>query len=415
MTFPGGLTPTGFQAETTADVQASIERDELALMDPALNLSTTQPLGQLNGIFAGASSNKWALLQAIYAAIDPANAVGVQLDNLCALTGVTRLPATPTVVSCTCNFNAGQTYAAGQLVANIAGAPQYTFTNVAPVVNTPGGTQTVVFQATQTGPIAVNAATLTVITSAVGGWTSITNALSGTTGTNIETDTQLRLRRATLLVAAGGCTIDSIRSGLLNPTLVPGVLNASVLENNTDATDGLGNPPHSFQALIWDGTGLAANNTQIAQAIWNAKPSGIRSYGTSSAIATDASGNPQTVFFTRVTQLPIYFAMTVVTTGAAAFIAAGGVALIQAALGMVFAALQPGADVQIVNGVPVIKSRSTVYALQCEAAVLSVQGVLDIAPGTFSSTPPPFRRVWEPATSFRPLPSSRRWARSRLS
>lgn len=360
MTFPGGLTTAGFQAETTADVQTSLERDELSLIDPALNLSPTQPLGQLNGIFASAAANVWALLQAIYAAIDPAGAVGVQLDNLCALTGVTRLPATVTLVSVTCNFNAAQVYTVGQLVANIVGLPQYTFTNVSAIPSTAGGPQTVVFQCTQTGPIPANASTLTVITFAVGGWNSITNPTSGTLGTNIETDTALRLRRAALLVAAGGCTIDSIRSSLLNPTLVPGILNAAVLENNGDLTDGLGNPPHSFQALIWDGAAPAADNLKIAQAIWNSKPSGIRSFGASSALAIDATGKQQQVFFTRVVQVQIYFAITVKVS--LSFPVAGD-ALVQLAISGVLAALKPG---------------DPVIAEACKAAVMAVQGVVDV-------------------------------------
>lgn len=361
MTYPGGLTSAGFQAETTQDVQTSIQNDELALIDPALNLSATQPLGQLNGIFASAAANVWALLQAIYAALDPNGAVGVQLDNLCAITGITRLSATATLVNCTVNLNAGQSYTAGQLIANIAGYPQYTFTNVSAITSVGAGNYSAVFQCTQTGPITVNAGTLTVITSAVAGWNSITNATGGTTGTLVETDTALRIRRASLLVAAGGCTIDSIRASILNPTLVSGIITASVLENNTDATDSLGNPPHSFQALIWDGASPAASNTAIAQAIWNSKPSGIRAFGTTSANATDATGKLQSVSFTRVTQVAIYFAITVKTNPVT--FPSNGAALVTAALSALFTNLLPGAPI---------------VALACEAAALSVLGVTDV-------------------------------------
>lgn len=372
MSYPGGLTTAGFQAETTSDVQTSIQNDELALMDPALNLSPTQPLGQLNGIFASAAANVWALLQAIYSAIDPAGAVGVQLDNLCSLTGVTRLSATTTLVSCTCNFNIGQTYTAGQLVANIVGLPQYTFSNVAAIPTTLGGAQTVVFQCTQTGPIPVNATTLTVITTAVGGWNSITNPASGTQGTNVETDTALRLRRAALLVASGGCTIDSIRSSLLNPALVANIISATVLENNTDATDLLGNPPHSFQALIWDGAGLAASNAQIAQAIWNSKPSGIRAYGATTAAAVDATGKSQNVSFTRVAQLQCYFSITVKTNPLT--FPSGGAALVSAAIAALVATLQPG---------------QPVVAILAESQAFTVLGVTDVTAFFLDVNPSP--------------------------
>lgn len=373
MTYPGGLSTTGFQAETTKDVQTSIENDELATIDAATNLSPTQPLGQMNGIFASAAANIWALLQAIYAAIDPGGAVGVQLDNICALTGVTRLPATVTQVLCTVNLNAG-TYVARTLTVNIAGLPQFTFVNRDTIV-APGGSITgTVWVATSTGPIACNSGTLTVISPAVGGFNSITNPANGTTGTNIETDTQLRIRRAALLVAAGGCTIDSIRASLFaTATAAIGLQNVSVLENNTMVTDGNGQPAKSFQVLIWDGASPDPGNAaKFGQAIWNSKPSGIQSYGTTSQNAIDASGKTQTVFFTRVTQLPIFFTLNVKTNPNT--YPTNGDALVAAALAALGAQMLPG---------------GTVFALQYEAAAFSVQGVLDVTSFFLDVVPSP--------------------------
>ncbi len=373
MTTPGGLTSAGMQTPTTAEVQKAIEQDQLATIDAALNLNPTQPMGQMNGIWASAQANVWALLQAIYAAIDPNGAVGIQLDNLCALTGVTRLPATKTQVLCTLNINASQSYTVGQIIANIAGYPGLTFTNRDAIVSTTLGNYTgIVFLATQTGPIACNLGTLTVISPTVSGLNSITNPAAGTLGTNIETDTALRLRRATLLVAAGGCTIDSIRASLLNPTLVPGIISASVLENNTLATDGNGQPAKSFQALIWDGPSPLASNALIAQATWNSKPSGIQSYGVTTVNATDATGKLQAVSFTRVTQQQIYFTITVKTNPLT--FPVNGVALIQAAIATLLGTFIPG---------------QTVYALACESAALSVQGVLDVTSFFLDVNPSP--------------------------
>lgn len=359
-----GLTSTGFVAAATADITTAIGADELATIDPALNLAITQPLGQINGIFASSMANVWALLAALYAALDPDAAIGVQLDNLCALTGVTRLPATATLVSCTVNLNAG-TYNAGTLKANIAGYPQYTFTNQNTIV-APGGVLTgQIWVAMTTGPIVANANTLTVITSPVSGWNSINNPANGTTGTNVETDTQLRVRRATSLVASGGSTIDSIRASLLNPLLVPNMVSASVLENNTLVPDVNGQPGKCFQALIWDGAGMLASNTAIAQAIWNTKPSGIQAYGVTSANATDATGKTQAVSFTRVTGVRTYYSI-IVRTNPALYPSGGApavAALVQAAFVAYGALLLPG---------------GTVYALALEAAALACASVIDV-------------------------------------
>lgn len=368
-----GLTSAGFIAATTSDVQTGIQNDELALIDPALDLSPVQPLGQINGIFASAQANLWALVAAIYAAMDPAGAIGVQLDNLCAITGVTRLAATKTLVTCTVNLNTG-TYAPNTLTANIAGQSQNTFRNRDTIV-APGGSLTgVVFLATSTGPITCNSNTLTVISPPVTGFNSITNPAAGNTGTNVETDTALRLRRAQNIVPSGGCTIDSLLSALLNPTIVPGIVQATVLENNTNAVDVNGQPPHSFQACIWDGPSLAASNASIAQAIWNAKPAGIQAFGqTAFTGVVDASGHLQTVSFTRVTQLPIFFTVNIrvnpVTFPGGVGSPVGGLLVVAAIV-----ALQttPNATGYVLGpGVKVIYD-------QFRAAAMSVLGVVEI-------------------------------------
>ena len=367
MTTPG-LSSTGFVAAQTSDVQTSIQNDQLATIDPALVLSPTQPLGQINGILASDIAGLWALQQAIYAALDPNAAQGVQLDNLCALTGVVRLSATKTLVLCTINLNASQAFAPGALTANVAGYPQYTFVNRDPVVSTTAGSYSAYFVATVTGPIPVNAGTLTTITTTVAGWNSITNPVAGTTGTNVETDTALRLRRASLTVSSGGSTADSIRTTLL---AVPGVISAVVLENDTFTTDYNGQPGKTFQALIWDGATSAASNTAIAQAIWNTKPSGIQAFGATAANAVDSTGKVQSVSFTRVYQFPVYFSYVLATNSS---FPANGDALVQAAVVAAFASVGPGA---------------TLIALSFRALALTVPGVTDVTSFAMDVVYPP--------------------------
>lgn len=377
-----GLTSTGFVAETTSSELAKIESDELAAIDPALNLSPVQPLGQINGIFASAAATLWALVQAIYAAFDPSAAVGVQLDNLCAITGCVRLPATKTLVLCTVNLNAG-TYAAGTLTANIVGHPEFTFVNRDTIVAPGGAITNVVFLATVTGPIVANSSTLTVITNPVAGWISITNPTNGTTGTLVETDTALRRRRAALLVASGGCTIDSIRSSLLNPALVPGIIQASVLENTSMVTDANGLPAKSFAAIIWDGSSPAADNAKIAQAIWNSKPAGIQSYGATYATFYDQAGVFRIVYFTRVTAVPIYFALTV-KINPGIFLASGPQAI---------------KDAMVALGAAQV-SGQTVIALRMRAAALTVLGVVDVTVFQLGTAPAPVGTVNLAMTPF---------------
>lgn len=321
------LTSTGLIIDTTDQILTAIESDELSTIDPALNTAPTQPLGQINGIFASKQEDGLQLTQAVYGALDPASAEGQQLDVTSALTGTTRAPATSTIVSCTVNLDAGHVFAAatidkngnvvtpGQILAQISGHPEFVFTNKTAIDTTSAGgaaNYTVFFVCEQTGPIACNAGTLTVISPIVAGFNSITNPLDADSlGAAVETDTALRVRREAELVPAGGGTLDSMRQSLAKVT---GVLSAQVLENYLDATDANGLPPHSFEAVIWDGaTPLAANN-DVAQAVWNAKPAGIRPYDGGSGIsgtAIDSAGGTHTVGFARATQDSYHIAITV--------------------------------------------------------------------------------------------------------
>jgi hypothetical protein len=86
---------------------------------------------------------------------------------------------------------------------------------------------------------------------------------------------------------------------------LPGVEYVEAFENVTDALDANGLPPHSFEIVLFDGITPAADNDDIAQAIWDTKAGGIRSFGSASGTATDIAGS-RIVNFTRVTIRPIY-------------------------------------------------------------------------------------------------------------
>jgi uncharacterized phage protein gp47/JayE len=65
----------------------------------------------------------------------------------------------------------------------------------------------------------------------VAGWQSLTNFEAGLTGRNIETDAELRARRALSIRVTGAATVEAIRSRILQE--VPGVTSVLVFENVT--------------------------------------------------------------------------------------------------------------------------------------------------------------------------------------
>lgn len=82
-------------------------------------------------------------------------------------------------------------------------------------------------------------------------------------------------------------------------------------ENKEPTTDSSGVPGHSVAVYIPESYSEIADD-DIAQAIWNCKPAGIRAFGTDSGTATDVAGTEHDVNFFRVTlTTPFYMKVTI--------------------------------------------------------------------------------------------------------
>ncbi len=159
------------------------------------------------------------------------------------------------------------------------------------------------FEAVNTGVVIALTGTLTVIETPVSGWTSVTNYEDGNVGRAVETDAELRLRRRESLSLIGAGTVEAIRAHLLQD--VDDVVGVKINENRTDTTDGDGLPPHSFEAVISGGTDL-----DIAEKIWEIKPAGIETHGSTTQNITDSQGDTQAIKFSRPTTQYAYLRVT---------------------------------------------------------------------------------------------------------
>jgi uncharacterized phage protein gp47/JayE len=81
-----------------------------------------------------------------------------------------------------------------------------------------------------------------------------------------------------------------------------------IYENDTDVTDANGIPAHSFMPIV-----LGGISTNIAQAIWENKPLGIRSYGNTIVTIYDSQGFPHDIGFERPNPVPIYISLDLTT------------------------------------------------------------------------------------------------------
>lgn len=363
-----GLQPTGFVPKTIDDVLGEIESDEQTNLGADIDLSSESAVGQLNAIVAPKLVDLWQLAQTVYNARVPNGASFTALDDLCGITGTTRLAATKGTVTLSVTLNAGVTLPAGS-VASVPGQPSNLWiTNVA-VTNSGGAPAVVTVAATaqNAGSVPANAGTITQISSPVPGWTAVTNAADATPGTDQETDVQLRARRQTELAAPGSSTVASIEADVLamRDTSGNALVATCVVQENTSAyVDSLGRDPHTIEVIVqWlpgvTGAALTAARTQLANLLWNTgKPAGIEMAGTMVQTVTDSLGIDQLVRWTEPTGVPIYVTITVSTNSAF-----GGAATVQNAIKAYGDTLPMG---------------GTVIAEKVKGAAIAVAGVLDI-------------------------------------
>lgn len=145
---------------------------------------------------------------------------------------------------------------------------------------------------------------------AEGGFLDRIAVIAGLPRRDGETDAELR-KRIGEAAYSGLATYDGMLTYL-------GKLigNVSISANDEPySKDGV--PGHSVAVLVpdtfshSDAQGNDDTDAFVAQSIWRCKPAGIRTWGTVSATATDAAGNPHEVRFERISGKPLTLAVEI--------------------------------------------------------------------------------------------------------
>jgi hypothetical protein len=166
-----GVEPEGFNAKDQDDVQTEVEDDLRSSFGASLNLLATSVIGQIVGVFTDKITELWEVMSAVYRSQYPDSASGDALDNVCAITGVTRLAAQPSTVTLDqLVLNGGVTVPAGRIVS--VGENGNRFVTLADVTN-PNAyqiTASVQAESEQTGEVAGFAKTIDTIVTPIAGW-----------------------------------------------------------------------------------------------------------------------------------------------------------------------------------------------------------------------------------------------------
>lgn len=264
---------------------------------------------QLVSAFSLMLSDAMQSLLLAYNNNSPVTAIGRGLDRLVALNGIQR--RSPARSTCIIKIEGARgTTIKNGVVQDVNGVRWNLPETVIIPVEEVGTVEAI---CVDYGPIQVPVGGISEIITPVKGWTSVTNEVVATIGTEAETDSELRERQAISASASSRANFDSIWASLLN---LSGVKRVTGYENDTSAiVDGY--PPNSVTFCIEGGA-----PEEIALEIYKRKTLGVYTNGDVLQEISGEFGNTTEIRFQRpnevsavvgvnVTALPAYNASVV--------------------------------------------------------------------------------------------------------
>jgi len=122
------VTLSGLQKPTLQEIKLRLQERMIVLYGPQVDLSDEGPLGMFIGELSKGYSDCWDGIQEVYTGYDPAQATGMSLDIVAALTGIDRIESARSVASCfayTDEANSGTVVPVGKRVRRIRGNMEF--------------------------------------------------------------------------------------------------------------------------------------------------------------------------------------------------------------------------------------------------------------------------------------------------
>lgn len=291
--FQPYIDQTGIHVPTYEDIRDDLLSSMRQIFGTDIYLGEdTQDYQQIS-IFAKKIYDTNSLAVLIYNNRTANTAIGIGLDNLCALVGITRKPATYSSVVVTLNGAAGTVIQEGKVSdgTNVWNLPDE-------VTIPDNGIITVNATSDVPGSVTALPNTITTIVTPVYGWYGVTNQYTAQSGSDQETDASLRGRYAESTLAPAVSIFESITSSIEQ---INGVTRVKGYENDSGSTSSEGFPPHSVTYVVEGG-----DDTQIATEIYYKKTPGTYTNGTTNVELTSTYGNVSNIRFYRPTYNQIY-------------------------------------------------------------------------------------------------------------
>lgn len=312
------VTPQGLRTKTFEEVRNEILNGTAdypglyQIYGADINLDPNSPDGQFVNIVTQAIVDMIELCAQIFTSMNPDAAVGTVLDQRAAINGVVRRGATYTqqmvevTVTQAVTLPGLDTSPLNPFTVSDASGNQFQLISAHSFGG--AGTTSLLFQSAALGAVETVIGTITQIVTTTLGVASVNNAAAAlSVGQNEETDSQLRIRRASSVSLPSRGYLEGLLGALLD---VDGVVDALILENDTNATDANGIPGHSIWCIV-----LGGADADIGEAIYVKHNAGCGMKGTVDVAVPQVDGTDFTVSFDRPTpeDLWIEFDVTAIT------------------------------------------------------------------------------------------------------
>lgn len=271
---------------------------------PFLEATDDSLISQLAGILANELSVCWSALGDVYIQFDPLYNTGAGQSATVQLNGIFRKSGSKAKVTVTVTGTPGTFIPKGSQITNVDNSIIFSIDNETEIGES-GSTNTTA-SAIEIGYRVIENNTLNFIKDACVGWSGVTNILQNDTGTNEETDEELRKRQQVSTQNTSYRQVGAIYAGIMQ---VEGVKFCRVYVNSSWETDDRGIPPKEFSAVV-----LGGDDAEIANAIFDRVPVTIEGYGNTSVSVKDLQNLPHSISFNRPVEKPIKMKMTIQIT-----------------------------------------------------------------------------------------------------
>lgn len=272
----------GLVLADTSDIKSRVENMMQSIFGADVDMTAETPMGRLVECITVLMTMTIAVNAQNANQYNIYNASGIFLDAIGNLYMLPRNAATHTRVYAIVTGTEGTVIPTTAIAENNAG---YKFSPENEITIGSDGTAKGYFLALESGAIPCDKGTLTIVSSGIVGWDTITNNTEIATvyGTDIESDKSYR-DRLVKSRARGTASVEAISNAVYNAD--SNITSCVVLENysgNTAVKSGVTMPPHSVYICVYGG-----DNDAIAQAIYDTKTLGAqytKSAGTATAVS----------------------------------------------------------------------------------------------------------------------------------